>query len=377
MSLVRKTRPGEEVEITQDLTRLLKSPNESIVASVKTIKGEFKSMPINIEAQGIVTYDTRTIFSIPSRIGGRLEKVYLKYPFQPVKRGQKVAEIYSPELLTAQRELLFLIENDSQNESLIIGAKERLKLLGASGAQINALIQRKETQNTFAIYSPGDGYVVSETQQVPVAPVSSASSSVGGMSDGMNAASGNSSNPNPTATATSTSGGLIREGSYVTAGQTLFSIVNTSALRVELNIPSSMTHKIKKGTEVMLDFGDGNEHVALVDFVQPFFNQDQEFLTIRVNTKNSNQLHIGHLVKARLSGSSIEALWVPNEAVLDLGVDKVVFIKEKEVFKPRKVEVGARVGDAIEIRHGLSSSDEIASKAQYLVDSESFIKTQN
>src|SRR5688572_19609479 len=115
MDVVRKARAGEEVEITEDLSKLLKSPNEAVIASIKTIKGEYKSMPVSTEAQGVVTYDTRNIYTIPTRIGGRLEKVFLKYTFQQVRKGQKVAEIYSPELLTAQRELIFLLENDSEN----------------------------------------------------------------------------------------------------------------------------------------------------------------------------------------------------------------------------------------------------------------------
>lgn len=375
MDLVRKARAGEEIEITEDLSRLIKSPNEAVVASIKTIKGEYKTMTVNMEAQGIVTYDTRNVYSIPSRIGGRLEKVLLKYPFQTVKKGQKLAEIYSPELLTAQRELLFLLENDSQNAALIKGARERLQLLGASESQINALIQKKEPQNTFSIYSPHDGYVIAETQPAPVAPMEALTSSTSanpGMDGGMGSTS-TASTESPSSTGTLD---LIREGRYVTSGQTLFKVVNTSALRIELNIPSAMANTIKKGSNVSLDFGEGDEQSATVDFIQPFFNEGQEFLTIRVYTKHSDKLHIGHLVKAKLAGSPIEALWIPREAVLDLGVDKVVFVKEKQMLKPKKVVVGAYTESAIEIRQGLSSSDEIAANAQYLVDSESFIKIQ-
>src|SRR5688572_27621703 len=117
MDLVRKGRPGEELKITEDISRLLKSPDETIISSIKTSRGEYKALPLIIEASGIVTYDTRNIFTISARVGGRLDKVLLKYPFQVVRKGQKVAEVYSPELLTAQRELLFLLENDSQNEA--------------------------------------------------------------------------------------------------------------------------------------------------------------------------------------------------------------------------------------------------------------------
>ncbi len=375
MDLVRKARAGEEVEITEDLSKLLKSPNETVIATIKTIKGEYKSMPVSTEAQGVVTYDTRNIYTIPTRIGGRLEKVFLKYAFQQVRKGQKVAEIYSPELLTAQRELIFLLENDSENQAIIESAKERLRLLGANDSQINDLIKSKEPKNTFAIYSPYDGYVISESQQTPVAPMTSqsASASTGGMSDGMGGSTTTSSQT--TSAGTSTSDALIREGSYVTSGQTLFKIVNPSALRVELNIASTLTGTVKKGGKVMLDYGDQHSDEGTIDFVQPFYNEGQEFLTVRVYTKDTDRLHIGHFVKAVIESNAVEALWVPKEAVLDLGIEEVVFVKEKNVFKPKKIVTGVRTENQIEVKQGLSSSDEIASNAQYLVDSESFIKT--
>ena len=379
MDLVRKARSGEEIEITEDLARLIKSPNEIIVASIKTIKGEYKKMPVTIEAPGIVTYDTRNIYTIPARFGGRLEKVYLKYPFQKVSKGQKVADIYSPELLTAQRELLFLIENDPGNEALIQGAKEKLSLLGATQAQIADLIARKEVQSTFTIYSPYNGYIITNDQQAPVAPAATTQSTQGSamgddMGGGMSTpSSGASMNSTP---ANAAEGAIIREGGYVTSGQTLFKVVNTSALRIELNVPSSRAGAIHKGSKVELDFGNETMETAEVDFIQPFYNEGKEFVTIRVYTKAIESLQIGHLVKAVVKGDSTEALWIPKEALLDLGLDKIVFIKDREVLKPKKVVVGTSAKSLVEIKQGLSSSDEIAVNAQFLVDSESFIKTQ-
>jgi Cu(I)/Ag(I) efflux system membrane fusion protein len=377
MDLVRKARAGEEVEITEELSKLLKSPNETVVASIKTIKGEYKSIPVSTKAQGVVTYDTRNIYTIPTRIGGRLEKVFLKYAFQQVRKGQKVAEIYSPELLTAQRELIFLLENDSENQAIIQSAKDRLRLLGMNDSQINNLIESKEPKNTFAIYSPYDGYIIPDSQQTPVAPMTSqsASTSAGGMNDGMGGSTNTSSPAASGNSSTIASDALIREGSYVASGQTLFKIVNPSALRVELNIASTLAGAVKKGGKVMLDFGDQHSDEGTIDFVQPFFNEGQEFLTVRVYTKNTDRLHIGHFVKAVIESGSVEALWVPKEAVLDLGNEDVVFIKEKNVFKPKKILTGVRTENQIEVKQGLSSSDEIAINAQYLVDSESFIKT--
>ena len=173
MDLVRKAREGEEVKITEDLAKLIKSPNEVVASSIKTIKPTYKAMDGSIEALGVVTYDSRNVYTVPARIGGRLEKVYLKYPFQKVSKGQKIAEIYSPELITAQREFLYLLENDPGNTDLINGSKNKLLLLGFSSAQIDELIRRKEPSLTFSIYSAYDGYVIKDDQRAPAASTSS------------------------------------------------------------------------------------------------------------------------------------------------------------------------------------------------------------
>jgi multidrug efflux pump subunit AcrA (membrane-fusion protein) len=377
MDLVRKARSGEEVEITEDLAKLIQSPNETVIASIKTIKAEYKSVPSSVEAQGVVTYDTRNIFTIPSRVGGRLEKIYLKYAFQPVAKGQKIAEIYSPELLTAQRELLFLVESDAENKSLIDAAKNKLELLGLTSAQIDNLIARKTATQTFSIYSPHAGYLITG-QQAPTTSISISPASTpdsGGMSDRMG------SSPSGSSAGTSTvsldqNRSIIREGAYVSAGETLFSIVHTGDLRIELDLPAPQAGAIKKGDKLSLDFGNGLIEETTIAFVQPFFSEGQDFVKLRVFTNKTKDLHIGHLVSAKIQLPASESLWVPREAVLDLGTDKIVFLKERGVLKPQKVAIGISSEGLVEIRSGLASSDEIAANAHYLVDSESFIKTE-
>lgn len=377
MDLVRKVRQGEEVKITEDLAKLLTSPNEAVVASIKTIKAEYKRVPVSIEVQGIVTYDTRNIYTIPARVGGRLEKVFLKYAFQPVTKGQKLVEIYSPELVTAQRELLYLLESDAQNNELIQSAKNKIVLLGASEAQVSALVQRKEVLSTFSVYSSYAGYVITNSEQAPTTSTPSASGSTSG--EGMNAMSASSastSSSTGSANQTSQANSLLREGSYVSTGQTLFKVVNPFSLRVELDLPASQAGVVKKGTRIQLDFGNDKETEATVDFIQPFFTEGEEFIKLRVSTNRTEELHIGHLVKAKLDVQATESLWLPKEAVLDLGLNQIVFVKESGVFKPKKITVGTKAEGWIEVKRGLSTSDEIAANAQYLVDSESFVKVK-
>ena len=373
MELVRKAPAGEAVKITEDLARLLKSPNEVIVSSVQAISGVYKSMPVSVKATGVVTYDTRKISTIPARVGGRIERVYLKYEFQAVAQGQKVAEIYSPELITAQRELLFLTKNDAENELLIDGSKNKLRLLGLSDRQVRDLIARGETANTFSIYSPYDGFVITSdaAPSTSLTPSNSPGSGGGGM-NGMNSPAA-SAQQGPTTSRTGAS--FIREGSYVTAGQTLFKIVNTDALRIELDLPGTHADAIRAGDRVELDPGNGKTEVASVDLVQPFFNEGQNFLKVRVFSRQTDELRIGQLVRAKISLDSRESLWLPREAVLDLGTEKIVFVKDREILKPKKVITGIRADNLVEIKSGLASTDSVAASAQYLVDSESFIKT--
>lgn len=190
------------------------------------------------------------------------------------------------------------------------------------------------------------------------------------MSGGMGATRSNSSTP----TQTNSPGSIVREGNYVDAGQTLFRIVNDDALRIELDLPAKQSGSIAKGDKLELDFGNDNKQQASVDFVQPFFSEGQDFVKLRVYTKTEG-LHIGHLVNATIQLSPTESLWVPKESVLDLGTQKIVFVKERGVLKPKKVITGITSEGLIEIQSGLASSEEIAANAQYLVDSESFIKT--
>jgi len=372
MDLVRKARPGEEVEITQDLARLLRSPNQSVVSSsMKTIRGQYRSVPVSIPAHGVVMYDARRIYTVPARVGGRLEKVYLQYEGQPVRKGQRIAEVYSPELVAAQRELLFVLEADSENHAIITQAERKLALLGMTPSQIRELRNRREATYTFTIYSPHDGYLT--TQPVSGGSVSPAPDAMGGGAMG----SGMSSSTTQVQPTQSGASQLLRSGDYVSAGQTLFTLVDATALRVELNVSGAWGGLVKEGTPVKLEMENQQPQSGTVDLVQPFFDRGESFIKIRVYLKNSERLPIGQLVNAEIFLDAVEALWVPREAVLDLGLREVVFVKDRDVFQPREVSTGIRSNEMVAIRTGLASVDEIAANAQFMVDSEGFIKPVN
>jgi multidrug efflux pump subunit AcrA (membrane-fusion protein) len=366
MDLVRKAREGEEVTITEDLAKLTKSPNELITSKINTIKPTYKAMTGTIAALGIVTYDSRNVYNIPAKVGGRLEKVLIKYPFQKIGKGQKIAEIYSPELMTAQREFVFLLQNDSNNMDLIESARNKLILLGLSEKQVAELARRREPEVVISLYSPYDGYVVSENQKAPMLTASL-------QGTGMNAMAAPARSPS---SATESGDDLVRVGSYVSAGQTLFKVVNTSRLFVEMNVPVSQAGSIKPEEEITLDMGHGVAEKGKIDLIQPFFESGEDFLRIHAHIIRSHGASIGQLIKAKIPVSSDEGIWLPREAVVDLGLNRVVFVKERGAFKAKNVTTGMLIDGWVEIKNGVASSDELAAKAQYLVDSESFIKSK-
>lgn len=374
MDLVRKARPGEEVKITDELARLLKSPNENVIASIQTIRGEYKTMPIELEVEGIVSYDTRQVYGIPTRIGGRLEKVYLKYNFQHVQKGQKVADIYSPELVNAQRELIYLQKNDAENKALIEASRQKLRLLGASEQQLSSLETEKEITYTFTIYSPYEGYVVSETQTAPVAPqlnTTSAGAGSGGMGMGANADASTSSVAAPSNSSETL---MVREGSYVSPGQLLFKIVSTQSIWLEFNVPSTQAASLKVGQPMRLMTGGGEE--VKINFIEPFAESGENFTRLRTYYRRGDLL-VGQLVKAKISSTSTESLWLPSKAISDLGMKQIVFVKERGQFKPKEILTGSASASWTQVTKGLASGDEVAANSQFLIDSESFTKTSH
>ncbi|MBK8923478.1 MAG: efflux RND transporter periplasmic adaptor subunit [Saprospirales bacterium] len=92
-------------------------------------------MPLRLDAPGYLAYDPRLLNVVSARFGGRIERLYARYPYQPVRKGQRILDIYSPEIATAQQELIFLLENDPANTVLLENARKRLSLLGLTGSK--------------------------------------------------------------------------------------------------------------------------------------------------------------------------------------------------------------------------------------------------
>jgi membrane fusion protein, copper/silver efflux system len=346
--------PGSNEKIATDvnLNTLLKPTNSFVLTTIPVVTIQHSVEPMEVEALGTIQYDTREIGSLSSRVSGRIEKLYLKYTFQDVTQGQKIMDIYSPELLTAQQNLLFLLNNDAGNSSFINAAKEKLLLLGMQGGQLQQIIQTKKASLTVPVYSNYSGHIHDALSMNT--PMSSSAS-------------------DPIATRDL----MIKEGMYVQKGQALLSVYNPHKLWAVLNIYANDLHLIKVGNRVHIvpETAPGKDFTAKIDFIEPFLREGSKTVTARVYFENHEMnMPVGSQVNATITGHTVEAEWLPKDAVISLGIGKVVFKKEGAAFKAVQIKTGAVYNNKIQITSGLEPSDSIAGNAQYLMDSESFIK---
>ncbi|WP_243751709.1 efflux RND transporter periplasmic adaptor subunit [Niastella caeni] len=357
MDLVKKSATGEKVnDVT--LNDLLRPSNQYVLSSIPTVHIQERDEPVEITTYGFITYDTRQAGTVSSNVSGRIEKLYVKYRFQKVNKGQKIMDLYSPELLTAQQNLLFLLQHDADNQVLIAAARQKLALLGMSNQQLEQVIRSGKPVLTVSIFSAYSGHIHESSAAEAMQPQAQT-----GMKD----------------VSLITEELPLKEGMYVTKGQNLFVIYNPSKAWAVLNVFSGQAGMVKVGDKVRItpETAPDKDFRAAINFIEPFYRPDSKTATARVYFDNPNMgIPIGSQVKATIFAGARSARWLPEEAVLTLGLDKAVFIKKDDAFIAHKIEAGIVNNHLIQVLNGLSEEDEVAANAQYLVDSESFIKVK-
>ena len=336
---------------------LLKPANEQVVASVPMVHMVDREEDIEMEAYGFITYDTRQAGVIAVNVAGRIEKLYVSYRFQHIDKRQKVMDIYSPEVLTAQQNLLFLLKNDPANTVMINAAKQKLLQLGMGNQQLTQVMQSGKPSFTIAVYSNFSGHIHESSNNANMITAGSAT-----MKDA----------------ALVTEELTLKEGMYVQKGQSIFSVFNPTNAWAVINIFAGQAAMVKVGDKVRItpETDPQKDFRAAISYIEPFYRAGSKTLSARVYFDNSIfKIPIGSQVKATIFEGNRTASWLPEEAVLSLGLDKVVFVRSGESFAARKISTGIINKHLIQVLIGLKENEAVAANAQYLVDSESFIKT--
>lgn len=358
MHLVKKESTSKEIHGVS-LHTLLQPTNSYAISAISSTTLSSREEPIEINAFGYTAYNTNEVGAISARITGRIEKLYVRYRYQPIKKGQRIMDIYSPELLTAQENLLFLMKNDSSNNSLINAAKEKLLLLGFPNEQLLQVVNTRKTLFTVPVYSSYSGHVHDAASMNSAVPEAVAMSE---------------------ATSITTQELNLREGMYLQKGQTVFKVYNPKKVWALLNIYPSDQAFIKVGNKVKIvpEAKPDKDFIGTIYFIEPFFRPGSKTLTARVIVDNSIlQLPIGSQLHATIFSNPITAEWLPKDAILSLGLEKVVFVKKGNGYKTQRVETGVTHKNLIQVTGGITVADSVATNAQFLMDSESFIKIRD
>ncbi|WP_343746390.1 efflux RND transporter periplasmic adaptor subunit [Chitinophaga sp.] len=353
------------------ITALTQPVNARVIATIPVIKATSGTRIHTAEVSGVITYDTRRQTSIASRVGGRIERLLVKYNYQPVSKGQLIMEIYSPDLAAAQRELLLVAKQDGP---LLSAARQRLQLLGMQPAQIDQVLKTGRILYRIPVYSNANGYILEQSSAaVPTATAPVAAAPAG---DGMSSMGGGGSAPTAaTPAAPANTPVMLREGQYVNAGQSLFTIYQADNLVAEFSFPSTLASKIKTQQRLLLyPVHDKNAmQPGTIGLIEPVYRNGQNFMLARVYL-GAHPFRAGQLLTASIPLVYHEGWWLPAKAVYRSGNQSLVFRKTGGAFTPVAVTTGATVAGMVQVTSNIAGW-EVASNAAYLVDSESFIKT--
>lgn len=350
---------------------LLKPTYEYVLSGTATIRPERKSMADSLVIPGYLSYDARQVRAVSARYGGRIERLYVRYPFQPVKKGQRLLDIYSPAIATAQQDLIFLNQHDAENATLIKNARLRLSLLGLTSRQIREVETVRKPILSLPVFSPHAGLLVENPDPGP-GPGLTGTGTGGGMS-GNGATEAPGSLP-PSTTSAELS---LKEGMYVQPGQRLFGLQSLATVWAILEFYPTDAQSLKIGQAVELRIESLAEPLrGKIDYIEPVYGAGSKNGRARVYLPNpGGRLLPGALLTATVRAGSRSVLWIPATAALDLGKTNVVFVTTPGGFRSRKISVGHRSGLMLEVTRGLSPDDKIAKNAQLLIDSESFVKS--
>lgn len=346
------------------LESLIKPTNEYIISSVPVTVLEQDNEPIQVKALGVVQYDNREIGNVSSRVEGRIEKMYVHYRYQLIKKGDKILDIYSPELLTSQQNLLFVLHNDKENFPLITAAKQRLLLLGMTEHQLSQIISAGKPFYSVSVFSNYTGYA----------------NEIGFNRNNMNQTPGDQPGQGMQNISETTQELSIKEGMYLQKGQPVITVINSNKALLVLNIFTEQQSLVRAGDEVKIipETAPDKMFAAKIDFIEPFFRPGSKTISARVYFNNGSlQLPIGSQVHASIFTKGVLATWLPSSALLTLGLNRVAFKKVGDAFKAIAVKTGMANENKIQITEGLSIHDSVAVNAAYFVDKESMIKTKN
>lgn len=320
---------------------------------IDTTKVQIKPMTKIIRTIGRVSYDETKLASINTKFEGYIEKLLVNYTGQYVKRGQLLASIYSPELLSTQLEFLNLLDWKQESKStssyykqnninnmlakdslaIIEAAKQRLKLFDISDSQIKEIEKTRQPRKTLSLYSPVNGYVVQK---------------------------------------------MVVQGSRVMPGDNLFDIADLSTVWIIADVYEQDLSLVNpnQSADITLDYFPNKTFSSKVNYIYPTVENMTRTAKARFSIPNYNlKLKPQMYTNMEISVPLGEKLVIPASAVINTGKQKLVYVDLGEgIFQQREVETGVEANNLVEVVKGLNEDEKVATSGNFLIDSEAQLK---
>lgn len=309
------------------------SPEAIALANVQTQKVKTVSPEHEIYLTGKVAVNEQKLSVITANYSGRIEKLFIDFTGQTISKGQKLATIYSPELVTAQKELIESSKFKEINPALYNASKEKLRLWKINEKQINEIENSGVVLTEFDVYADQSGIVIRRD---------------------------------------------ISKGDYVNKGTVLFEIADLNKVWILLDAYESDLPFMKIGQKIIITLASipGKEFNSTISFIDPLINPQTRTATVRAELNNPQQLlkpemFVKGKIKASLSVSG-KSIVIPNTSLLWTGKRSVVYVKvpntEFPAFEMREITLGASLGEYYIVENGLTEGEEIVTNGVFAID---------
>ena len=305
--------------------------NETAIqlANIQTTAVEKGKASKEILLNGKVQIDERKISSQAIHFDGRIEKLMVNFEGEKVRKGQTLARVYAPKLVSAQQELLQALKTKDSYPELVKAAEQKLKFWKLNDQQINAIKNSGKIQEYFEIKADVAGYVIKRN---------------------------------------------VAEGSYAKAGSILFEIADLSHVWVVFDAYEKDLSFVHNGDEIEFTVSSYPDKVfsSKVTYIDPVIDPQKRTVLVRTETHNMDQLLKPEMFTTGTIYAEMnhvdDALIVPKSAVMWTGKRSIVYAKVEGGFEMREIDLGESLGDFYIAKEGLEEGEEIVSKGTFTID---------
>ena len=341
------TPPQAAVPKTGGDSEIFIAPEKQQLIGMRSVPAQVGTLTKELRLVGKVSYDETKLTHIHSKVSGYIEEVFADSVGKPVRAGDPLFTIYSPDLVATEQDYLLALKSRNLlrsstlasatqgSENLISAARERLRLWDVTDGEIESLETDGKVKRAIAVYSPVSGVVMERA--------------------------------------------AYHHGTFVDPTKDLFTIVDLSRVWVigeayETDIPL-----IHNGQPVTIDLpysGGGRKLQGRVDFIYPFLDPKTRTVQIRMQFANPDlTLKPEMFANVTLTSSLGRQLLIPQDALMDTGTEQYVFLdKGNGYVQPHRVKVSGQTDDKVGIAEGLRAGDRVVTGANFIVDSESRLK---